>query len=65
MSTFAAEELVEACAAGYVPRTHPDMRYAIATLGVEKANEILATKTSEHDAIQRRVSGCYGSSHRR
>lgn len=65
MSTFEAEELVEACAAGYVSRTHPDVQAAVRALGEKKATDILRSKTSDFDALQRRVAGCYGTGSRR
>ena len=65
MSTFDAEELVEACAAGYVSRTHPDVQTAVKVIGEKKANDILSAKTSDYDALQRCVAGCYGAGSRR
>jgi hypothetical protein len=60
-----AEKLIAACAAGYVPKGHPDVQQAVSTLGRENADRILCSRTSDYDALQRRVAGSYGTKRRR
>ncbi|MEI6490550.1 MAG: hypothetical protein WCO16_02180 [bacterium] len=59
----AAEELLEAVAAGYVSNDHPDVAEAKRVLGV-RANAILA-KSRWNDAAHHCVAGSYGSGKRR
>lgn len=65
MSTSDAEELLEACAAGYVSMTHPDVLIARGVLGEKKARNILRADISRNDAMLRRVPGCAGMGCRR
>lgn len=60
-----AERLLEACAAGYVPKSHPDVRRAQEIVRPGRTLAILSWKTSRFDAVMRRVGGCYGTSKRR
>lgn len=60
-----AEKLIVACAAGYVSKDHPDVLQAVSALGRENADRILCSRTSDYDALQRRVAGSYGTKRRR
>lgn len=64
MSNPDAEQLIEACAAGYVPEAHPDVAVAISVLGKEKVTSILQTGNSRSDAMLKRLPGCCGAKSR-
>ena len=61
MSISEAQGLIESSAAGYVSKAHPDVKEAVRILGLRRGNVLLNSKTSGHDALNRRVAGSYGT----